>query len=117
MTEDDYNQYQCIIKAAFIHKGLEDTAAWHDDGESTYKTFEDAIALRDIREPAKQIQFVDIHKFAFRAFNRLVYNREISNLLAAGSLLKLPEYYISQRSIKRINLNIFYHKIAMLLFL
>ena len=45
------------MRAAFVHKAIEDTAAQPDDGK-----------------PAKQIRFVDVDKFALRAFNRLAHD-------------------------------------------
>ena len=68
------------------------------------KAFENAVAWLDNREPAKQIQFVDIDKFVLHVFNWLAYDREISGFFAASSLLELPEYYIPQHSIRKINL-------------
>ncbi len=55
--------------------------------------FEVAIARLGDENPAKQIRFVSVDKFALCAFNRLAYDREISGLLAAISLLGLPKYY------------------------
>lgn len=86
-TKGNCSQYQHIMGATFVRKVFEDAAARPNDGE-----------------PTKQIQFVDVNKFALRAFNRLAYDREISGPFAASSLLELPEYYTPQRSIRRINL-------------
>ncbi len=46
-------------------------------------------------------------KFALRAFNHLVYNREISGLLVANYLLGLLGHYTLSDNIKSINLAIF----------
>ncbi len=57
------------------------------------KVFEDVATRPGDENPVKKIRFVDIDKFALCAFNRLVYDREISGLLTASSFLGLPEYY------------------------
>ncbi len=98
-TKSDCNQYQRIMRAAFICKVFEDIAAWPGD-----------------KNPAKQTRFVDVNKFALRTFSRLTYDREISGPLAANSLLGLPEYYTPQRSLRKMNLNTLCCKIASLLF-
>ncbi len=64
----------------------------------------------------KQILFVDIDKFTLCAFNRLLYDQEISSSLTVSSLLGLPKYYTPQRSLRKININNFCHKIILLLF-
>lgn len=81
------------------------------------KAFEDAAARLDDGEPAKQIWFVDVDKFALCALNRLAYNREISDFLTTSSSLELPKYYTPQHSIKKINLYSLCQKIALIFFL
>lgn len=98
-TKDNFHQYQHVMGAAFIHKAYEDVAAWSGD-----------------ENPAKQIGFVDVNKFALYAFNRLAYDRGIGNSLATISFLGLPEYYTPQSSLRRVNLNTLSRKIALLLF-
>lgn len=80
------------------------------------KRFQNAAAQPGDENLAKQIQFVDVDKFALCAFNELVYNREISGFLTASSFLELLEYYIPKLFLRRINLNTFYRKIPSLLF-
>ncbi len=43
-------------------------------------------------------------KFAFRAFKRLAYDREISGPLVVSYLLGLPDHYILSNNVKSINL-------------
>lgn len=53
------------------------------------------------------IIYVALDKFAFRAFNCLVYNRDISSFLITCYLRKLPNHYTLSNNIKSINLAIF----------
>lgn len=59
-----------------------------------YKAFDDIVSQPSDKTLAKQIWFVDVHKFALCTFNWLVYNWEISSPLATNSLLELHKYYI-----------------------
>lgn len=47
---------------------------------------------------------VNIDKFTLYAFNWLAYDREIRGLLAVNILLALPEYYIPEKTIRKVNL-------------
>ncbi len=82
-TKGDCSQYQRIIGAAFVKK-----------------------AYDDMQLSANVITNLPPDKFAFRAFNRLVYDREISGLLVASYLLRLPDHYTLLDNIKFINLAI-----------
>ena len=44
--------------------------------------------------------------FAFRAFQHLTYNREISSFLVASQLLRLPNHYTLSDNFKSINLSL-----------
>ncbi len=81
-----------------------------------YKAFEDAAAQLDSKNLVKQMWFVDIDKFALCVLNWLPYNREISGPLTTSSFLGLLKYYTSQHYLRKINLNSFCPKIALLFF-
>ncbi len=81
------------------------------------KVFENAVIWPNNENPAKQVWFVDIDKFALCIFNRIIYDQEINGPLAASSLLGLPTSYTPQYSLRGINLNTLCHNIASLLFL
>lgn len=53
------------------------------------------------------IIYMAFDKFVFKAFNYLIYNQKINNLLVASYLLKLPNYYTLLNNIKFLNLVIF----------
>lgn len=56
---------------------------------------------------ANIITYVALRKFALRAFNCLVYNRNISGPLLASYLFELPNHYSLLNNVKSINLAIF----------
>lgn len=56
---------------------------------------------------ADVITYVVSDKFAFKAFNCLAYNQEISNPLVFSYLLRLPDHYNLLDNVKSINLVIF----------
>lgn len=62
--------------------------------------------------PNGTIGVIDINKFAFQAFNCLLYDREISVSLVANMLLGLFKYYNLPRAIKKVNLRILYCKFS-----
>ena len=80
------------------------------------KAFEDAATQPEDGEPAKQIWFADVDKFALCAFNQLAYNQKISGCLTASFFLELSKYYTLYCSIRRINLHSLCRKFALLLF-
>ncbi len=47
---------------------------------------------------------MEIDKFALCVFNYLAYDLEISELMAANTLLGLPEYYTPEKSLKMVHL-------------
>lgn len=51
-------------------------------------------------------------KFALSTFNRLAYNREISGLLVASYLIRLPDHYTLLDNMKSINLAIFWKRFS-----
>lgn len=48
-----------------------------------------------------------MNKFPLRAFNFLVYNREIYELLVANILFGFPKYYILEKSLNKVGLKNF----------
>lgn len=67
IKKGDCSQYQLIMRAGFIGKVYE------------------AVQL-----PKKDDSLVAPNKFTHKAFNHLIYNREISGFLVASELLRLP---------------------------
>lgn len=63
-------------------------------------------AYDNIQLSANIVTNVLLDKFALRAFNRLVYDREISGLLVASYLLRLSDDYTLSNNLKFINLSI-----------
>lgn len=55
-------------------------------------------------------------KFLLKAFNRLLYNREVSKPLVAEFLLDLPDHYIPNTFIKLINISVLKTKFLLLIF-
>lgn len=84
--KNNYSQYKQIIKAAFV--------------KNTY----DHIQLLS----ADIITYVAPNKFALKALNCLVYDREISHSLVPSYLLGLHDYYILSDNLKSINPTIFW---------
>ena len=50
---------------------------------------------------------IQVDKFVLYIFNFLSHNDEISGLLVANTLLRLPKYYIKRKSLKCLNFNAF----------
>ncbi len=86
-TKSDSSHYQRAIRAAFV-----------------WKKYEEVYQQNTIDDPSVGVQTGNIDKFALRAFNRLLYDREISRPLAANILLALPKYYTPEKTIKKVNL-------------
>ncbi len=83
VIKSNCSQYQWIMHTVFVKKA-------HDN----------------IKLSANVITNVLPDKFAFRAFNRFTYNREISGCLVTSYLLELPDYYTLSDNVKSINLAI-----------
>ncbi len=58
----------------------------------------------NVQDQVDRLRNMEVDKFALHAFNYLIYDREISDPLAANTLLGLPEYYTPKKSLKRVNL-------------
>lgn len=52
------------------------------------------------------ITHMTFEKFAFRTFNRLIYNHEISGFLVGSYLFRLLDYYTLSNNVKFITLTI-----------
>lgn len=57
----------------------------------------------------------NLDKFLLKAFNRLSHNREVSGLWIAEYLLDLPDQYISDVSIKLMNISVLKNKFRLLI--
>ncbi len=60
-----------------------------------------------MQSTANIITQVELNKFALRAFNRLVYDREISGLVVASYLFGLPNHCTLPNNVNSINLVLF----------
>lgn len=89
----DTSQYQRIMGTAFVK-------SVYDESQSS----SDIIGF-DINVGLP-------NKFSLRAFNRLVYNREISGPLIANLLLRLPKYYTMPRDVRSINIGLLYNRFS-----
>jgi hypothetical protein len=77
-TKDDISPYQMLVKAALLKQMIEKA--------------KDALNL-DASD--LQIRKKDMDQFALRCFNTLSYDREVSSVQIASSLLQLLTYYTS----------------------
>lgn len=82
-TNDACSQYSKIMEVVFVKKVYD-----------------------DMQPSASIITHVAFDKFAFKAFNNLLYDWKISSLLVVSYLLKMPNYYTLSDNIKSINLTI-----------
>lgn len=58
----------------------------------------------DVQGEVGQLRNMKVDQFPLHMFNCLIYNCEISGPLAANTLLGLWKYYISEKSLKMVNL-------------
>lgn len=91
----DDSQYQRVIRAAFV-----------------WKAYEKAIHQNIEEDLSQSVRTANIGKFALHAFNRLAYDWEIRGLLAANTLLTLPEYYTPEKTIRKVNLWAIYERFS-----
>lgn len=66
--------------------------------------------------PTEAIWVMSINKFVLRVFYRFTYNCEISGSLVANILLNFLEFYISNRIIRKVNLQIFCYRFTKVIF-
>lgn len=81
-----------------------------------WKTYKKAANKWLINAPTGAVQVLDINKFAFWAFNCFVYDCEIIEPLIANKLLDLPEFYTPNKTIRGVNLYIFYCRFVKVIF-
>ncbi|PVH68340.1 hypothetical protein DL98DRAFT_631600, partial [Cadophora sp. DSE1049] len=86
-TKDDVSPYQILVRAVLLKQSIEKAKA---------ALTPDANDLRMRRK--------DMDQFAFRCFNTLSYDREISGVQVASSLLQLPTYYTGNYNFIQVNL-------------
>ena len=80
------------------------------------KAYKKAADKQIVNTPTGVVQVLNINKFAFETFNRFAYNCEINRLFIANTLLDLPEFYISYKTIKRVNLQAFHCRFIKVIF-
>lgn len=80
------------------------------------KAYEEATNQCTKNDQTKSVMKANIDKFALRAFNCLAYNQEISGLFATNILFCLPEYYILDMSIKKVNLQALRKRFSRIIF-
>lgn len=59
---------------------------------------------------------VETDKFSLRTFNQLVHNHEISDLLAANTLLGLSKFYIPEKILKKVNIKALWSNFPKIIF-
>ena len=85
-TKKNCLQYQQVIRATFVQKFLEKKA------EAMMKSYR-ASFTPDLD-----------HKFCLKTYNQLTYDKKISGLFAASTLLGLPEFYTTNWQVQKLSL-------------